>query len=122
MVAPLGDRSIAMIRVCLLSTRPACWNDDGRAADFVGLTFAALRTVWVWLLPPIVFLLLECDEVLRFDLALDIGISSGLTASSAATTDAPPRPSSRRGSIPKRAYRSELATLPLCPQGNASPF
>ena len=86
------------------------------------MSLAALRAVWVWLLRSIVFLLLERDEVLRFDFALDIGISFGLAASSAATTDAPPRPSSRRGRIPKRAYRSELATLPLCWLRKASPF
>src|SRR5215207_363295 len=75
MVAPPGVRSIAMIRACLLSTRPGCWDDvRGRrpTADWVGgLAFAALRAVWF----AIVFLLLECDEVLRFDFALDIGIS-----------------------------------------------
>ena len=114
-----------MIRACLLSTRPGCWDDvrgPRPTADWVGgLSFAALRAIWVWLLRPIV-LLLECDEVLRFDFALDIGISFGLAASSAATTDAPPRPSSRLGRIPERAYRSELVTLPLCWLRKASPF
>ena len=126
MVAPLGVRSIAMIRACLLSARPVCWGDDrGRrpAADcVVGLSFAALCAVWVLLLRPTVFLPSECDVVLRFDFAMDIGISFGFAASSAATTEAPPRPSSRRGRIPERAYRSELATLPLCWLRKASPF
>src|SRR5215204_2183267 len=126
MVAPPGVRSIAMILACLLLARPGCCDDDRSrrpAAVFVlGLSFAALCAVWVWLLRPTVFLPSECDVVLRFDFALDIGISFGLAASSAATTDAPPRPSSRRGKIPKRAYRSEPAALPLCWLRKASAF
>src|SRR5215207_9314945 len=102
MVAPPGVRSIAIIRVCLLSTRPGCWDEVRRrrpTADWVGgFSFTALRAVWVPLRP--IVLLLECDEVSCFDFALDIGISFGLAASSAATTDAPPRPSSRRGRNP----------------------
>jgi hypothetical protein len=40
----------------------------------------------------------------------------------AATTEAPPRRSSRRGRIPERAYRSELNAVPLCLPGKASLF
>src|SRR6187549_3645298 len=104
MVAP--PRSIAMSRAWLLSTRPGCWGDvRGRrpTADGVGgLSFVALRAVvWASLLRPAVFLPAECDAVLRFGFALVIGISFGLAASFAATTNAPPRPSGRRGRIPR---------------------
>jgi hypothetical protein len=89
----------------------------------VGLSFAALRAlVWASLLRLTVFLPAECDAVLRFDFALVIGISFGLTANSVATTEAPPRLSSRRGRIPKRTLRAELHTVPLQMPMNASPF
>ena len=50
------------------------------------------------------------------------GSPSVFAASLAATTEAPPRPSSRRGRIPERAYRPELVTRPLCLRRKASPF
>jgi hypothetical protein len=43
-------------------------------------------------------------------------------AASRRTTEAPPRPSSRRGRISERPRRPELATLPLQSRPNASPF
>ena len=36
-----GARSIAMIRACLLSTRPACWDDDRRPPTDCGLRWSA---------------------------------------------------------------------------------
>jgi hypothetical protein len=51
-----------------------------------------------------------------------IGISFGSAASPAATTEAPPRSSSRRGRIPERAFRSELARVALWLLRKASPF
>jgi hypothetical protein len=59
---------------------------------------------------------------LRFDFALVIGISFGCAATIAATTEAPPQRRSRRGRIPKRSQRPELATVPLCLCEEASPF
>ena len=59
---------------------------------------------------------------LRFDFALVIGISFGCAATIAATTEAPPRLSSRQGRIPKRSQRPELGTVPLCLREKASPF
>jgi hypothetical protein len=47
-----------------------------------------------------VLLLLECDGVRRFELGLRIEISFGFAAPPAATTEAPPRPLSRRGRDP----------------------
>src|SRR5213080_4723847 len=38
------------------------------------------------------------------------------------TTEAPPRPSGRRGRISERPQRPELTTLPLQSRPNASPF
>src|SRR5258708_28217515 len=38
------------------------------------------------------------------------------------TTEAPPRPSGRRGRISERRQRPELTTLPLQSRPNASPF
>ena len=61
-------------------------------------------------------------RAVRFDFALVIGISFGCAATIAATTEAPPRLSSRRGRIPKRSQRPELATVPLCLCEEASPF
>jgi hypothetical protein len=58
----------------------------------------------------------------RFDFALVIGISFGFAATIAATTEAPPRLSSRQGRIPKRSQRPELGTVPLCLREKASPF
>src|SRR5262249_53771843 len=40
----------------------------------------------------------------------------------AATTEAPPRPLSRRGRIPGCVYQPELVTLALCLRGKARPF
>jgi hypothetical protein len=62
------------------------------------------------------------DAGVRFDFALVIGISFGFAATIAATTEAPPRLSSRQGRIPKRSQRPELGTVPLCLREKASPF
>ena len=51
-----------------------------------------------------------------------IGISFGCAATIAATTEAPPRRTSRRGRIPKRSQAPELDTVPLCVREKASPF
>ena len=61
-------------------------------------------------------------RAVRFDFALVIGISFGFAATIAATTEAPPRLSSRQGRIPKRSQRPELGTVPLCLREKASPF
>jgi hypothetical protein len=62
------------------------------------------------------------DAGVRFDFALVIGISFGCAAIIAATTEAPPRLSSRQGRIPKRSQRPETDTVPLCLREEASPF
>ena len=83
MVAPLGARSIAMIRVCLLPARRVCCVEDWcccPTADRVpALSFAVLRaTVRAALLRPSVLLLFGRAEVWRFDFGVDIGISSSI--------------------------------------------
>src|SRR5262249_2060371 len=45
-----------------------------------------------------------------------------LMAASRRTTEAPPRPSSRRGRISERLTRPELTTVPLKSRPDASPF
>jgi len=49
-------------------------------------------------------------------------VRNGCAATIAATTEAPPRRTSRRGKIPKRSQRLEPDTLPLCLREEASPF
>src|SRR5215467_10925486 len=48
--------------------------------------------------------------------------SPSVSAASFATTEAPPRPLSRRGRIPGCVYQPELVTLALCLRAKASPF
>jgi hypothetical protein len=74
------------------------------------------------LLLVLVLLSFARDAAVRFDFALVIGISFGFAATIAATTEAPPRLSSRQGRIPKRSQRPELGTVPLCLREKASPF
>ena len=71
---------------------------------------------------PAVLLLFEGDGVRRFDFAFGIGISFGSAASVAATTEAPPRPSSRRGRIPKRVSALGTVSVTLCLRAKASLF
>jgi hypothetical protein len=59
---------------------------------------------------------------LRFDFALVIGISFGCAATIAATTEAPPQRTSRRGRIQKRSQRLEPGTVLLCLREEASSF
>ena len=73
-------------------------------------------------LPVVLLLSFACDAPLRLDFALVIGISLGCAAIVAATTEAPPQRTSRRGRIPKRSQRLEPDTLPLCLLEKASPF
>lgn len=103
MVAPPGVCSIATIRACLLSGRPACRAEDRcrrtTGEGISGLSFAVLRAVvgvGLLTLDP----LCECDAVWRFAFDFVIGISFGCAASIAATTEAPVRLKSRRGGIP----------------------
>jgi hypothetical protein len=88
----------------------------------LGLTVLCVVVCAAALFCVAVLLLLECDEVWRFELDLFIGISFGSAAPPAATTEAPPRLLSRRGRIPEYAYRPEPVTLALCLRGKASPF
>jgi hypothetical protein len=70
----------------------------------------------------VVLLVAARDAGLRFDFALDIGISFSCAATIAATPEAPPQRKSRRGRIPKRSQRPELDAVPLCLREEASPF
>src|SRR4029453_17031597 len=88
----------------------------------LGLTSLCVVVCAAVLFSLAVLRLLECDWVRRFEVGLCIGISFGSAGFSAATTEAPPRPSSRRGRIPRFACRPELVTLALCLRGKASPF
>ena len=74
------------------------------------------------LLRVLILLSFSRDASLRLDVALVIGISFGCAATIAATTEAPPRRTSRRGRIPKRSQASELDTVPLSVREKASPF
>jgi hypothetical protein len=58
----------------------------------------------------------------RFFKDFDIEILRSVKAASRRTTEAPPRPSGRRGRISERPRRPELTTLPLQSRPNASPF
>src|SRR5258708_19494789 len=58
----------------------------------------------------------------RFLTDFDIKILRSVKAASRRTTEAPPRPSGRRGRISERPQRPELTTLPLQSRTNASPF
>ena len=58
----------------------------------------------------------------RFFTDFDIEILRSVKAASRRTTEAPPRPSGRRGRISERPQRPELTTLPLQSRPNASPF
>src|SRR5258708_23565733 len=58
----------------------------------------------------------------RFFTDFAIKILRSVKAASRRTTEAPPRPSSRRGRISERPQRPELTTLPLQSWPNASPF
>jgi hypothetical protein len=58
----------------------------------------------------------------RFFTDFDIKILRSVKAASHRTTEAPPRPSGRRGRISERPQRPELTTLPLQSRSNASPF
>jgi hypothetical protein len=78
---------------------------------------AVIRFTLLWIV-----VVLSLVRGLRFDFALVIGISFGCAATIAATTEAPPQRRSRRGRIPKRSQRPELATVPLCLCEEASPF
>jgi hypothetical protein len=60
--------------------------------------------------------------VRRFAAGLLIEISFGFTALVAATTEAPPRPPSRRGRIPEHIERPELNAVPLRWSEKASLF
>jgi hypothetical protein len=87
------------------------------------LSCPALRAVVGFTpLAAVVSLSFARDARLRLDFALVIGISLGCAATIAATTEAPPQRTSRRGRIPKRSQRLEPATLPLCLLEKASPF
>src|SRR4029453_8660878 len=88
----------------------------------LGLTSLCVVVCAAVLFSLAVLRLLECDWVRRFEVGLCIGISFGSAAFSAPPTEAPPRPSSRRGRIPRFACRPELVTLALCLRGKASPF
>src|SRR6266446_6464480 len=61
-------------------------------------------------------------EAERFFTDFDIKILRSVKAASRRTTEAPPRPSGRRGRISERPQRPELTTLPLQSRLNASPF
>src|SRR5258707_15737426 len=104
-VAPAGDCSMAMTCDCfepgsaflpLGSTVPCCG------------AFAA---------PPAAYAAAE-----RFLTDFDIEILRSVKAASRRTTEAPPRPSGRRGRISERPQRPELTTLPLQSRLNAGPF
>lgn len=111
-----------MIRACLLSERPVCAAKDParrpEAAPFAeDLDFAALRP----LVRGFGLLLFIGTKVRRFefDLLLIGGSPSVLRHSRAATTEAPPRPSGRRGGIPKTQLapgmkHSTAPTRPKC--------
>ena len=74
------------------------------------------------LLRVLILLSFARDAPLRLYVALVIGISFGCAATIAATTEAPPQRTSRRGRNPKRSQASELDTVPLCVREKASPF
>jgi hypothetical protein len=123
MVAPLGARSIAMIRACLLSLRSFGCSEDCDRRPAVRraprLDFAVLR---VELLRFFMLRALECDLVSRFDFGFLIGISFVYAASIAA----PPKPHhgiSRRGVIPKRCLSpgTERSTAPFAPRSQSFP-
>src|SRR5438445_12385481 len=58
----------------------------------------------------------------RFFTDFDMEILQSVKAASRRSTEAPPRPSGRRGRISERPQRPELTTLPLRSRLNASPF
>jgi hypothetical protein len=104
-----------MIFAFLLSRRAAGFTMD--------LSCAAVRAVVrLPLLRALILLSFARDAGLRFDFALVIESPSVGRRPSAATTEAPPQRTSRRGRIPKRSQRPELDTVPLCLREEASPF
>jgi len=110
MVTPLGARSIARMRACLVSVRSDCFAEDRCGGGWVprlGLTSLCVVVCAAALACLAACRLHDCDEVRCFELRLRIRISFGFAASPARTTEAPPRPLSRRGRIPERAYRPE---------------
>jgi hypothetical protein len=105
-VAPAGDCSMAMTRDCF---EP-------------GLAFLPLGSIVVccegFAAPPA-----AADEATeRFFTDFDMEILQSVKAPSRRTTEAPPRPSGRRGRISERPQRPELTTVPLQSQPNASLF
>ena len=106
MVAPLGDSSIAITRDCFdfeLTFVVVEAATDGR------VSLAAAN---------------ETGEVVFFLCLNAFALRSliRVSAASCRTTDAPPRPSSRRGRISECVKGPELAKVPLCLQTNASLF
>src|SRR5262249_49581896 len=113
-VAPDGDRSIAMSRACFEPASPALLLGSPAvcAADFgVGTGVADDATVRLRLAPEFDFAAVDI-EILR----------SVCWRRRAATTEAPLRPAGRRGRISERPRRPKLRTVPLQSQLNASPF
>jgi hypothetical protein len=117
-VAPLGACSIAMIRAGLLPVRAVCTQGIGVAhpirlwtrLELCGFVRSRSRCA----LRPAVLLLFEGDGVRRFDFAFGIAISFGSAASVTATTEAPPRPSRRRGRMPERVSALGTVSVALC--------
>jgi len=94
MVAPLGARSISMIRACLLPARPVCCVEDRCCCPTVdrvpALRLAVVRAVIrTALLRRAVLLLFGRAGVWRFDFGVDIGISSSIERR---PSPPPPRP------------------------------
>jgi hypothetical protein len=110
MVVPDGERSIATTRACFEPRSPFFFRsfDDVVLVDCGGWA-AIVRAA--------------TGSVERLLAGFDIWILHSVSGSkSAATTEAPSRPLSRRGRIPERVHRPELTTVPLCLRWNASPF